>query len=69
MKGIRFGIVLFLLNINLIMAQGYETQSYEVIQNFEEGEIRFYPQVMMAKTSSQSDLRIENCHDNACAHE
>ena len=54
MKGIRFGIVLFLLNINFIMAQGYETQSYEVIKNFEEGEIRFYPQVMMAKTSSQS---------------
>ena len=36
------------------MAQGYETQSYEVIKTVGEAELRFYPSVMMAKTSVNS---------------
>jgi hypothetical protein len=36
------------------MAQGYETQSYDVIQTFSEGEIRFYPPVMKVKTNNKS---------------
>ena len=36
------------------MAQGYETQSYEVIKTVDEAELRFYPSVMMAKTSVNS---------------
>jgi hypothetical protein len=35
------------------MAQGYETQSYDVIQTFSEGEIRFYHSVMKVKTNNK----------------
>ncbi len=36
------------------MAQKYETQPYELIQNFEEAELRFYPPVM--KIQSNGDF-------------
>lgn len=39
---------------NTMMAQKYETQPYELIQNFEEAELRFYPPVM--KIQSNGDF-------------
>ena len=50
----KYSLILLLLNINFVMAQGYETQSYKVIRTFSDGEIRFYPKVMKVKTNNKS---------------
>ena len=34
------------------MGQRYESQPYEVLQNIDDLEIRFYPPAMMAKTKA-----------------
>lgn len=47
-------VLLSLFYFSNIMAQKYETQPYELIQNFEEAELRFYPPVM--KIQSNGDF-------------
>ncbi len=47
-------VLLHLFYFSSIMAQKYETQPYELIQNFEEAELRFYPPVM--KIQSNGDF-------------
>ena len=43
----------FLLLFSITMfSQGYETQKYEVVNQIENIEIRFYPPSLMAKVSS-----------------
>ena len=50
----KYNLFILILTTNFAMAQGYETQAYELIQTFSEGEIRFYPQVMKVKTNNKS---------------
>ena len=47
-------VLLCLFYFSNTMAQKYETQPYELIQNFEEAELRFYPSVM--KIQSNGDF-------------
>ena len=49
-----FTIVFASLISNWTMGQRYESQPYEVLQNMDELEIRFYPPAMMAKTKANS---------------
>ena len=50
----KYNLFILILTTNFAMAQGYETQAYELIQTFSEGEIRFYPQVMKVKINNKS---------------
>ena len=34
------------------MIQGYETQPYELLKNYDDFELRYYPSVIMAHTES-----------------
>jgi hypothetical protein len=47
-------VLLSLFYFSNTMAQKYETQPYELIQNFEEAELRYYPPVM--KIQSNGDF-------------
>lgn len=47
-------VLLSLFYFSNTMAQKYETQPYELIENFEEAELRFYPPVM--KIQSNGDF-------------
>ena len=49
-----FTIVFASLISNWTMGQRYESQPYEVLQNMDEIEIRFYPPAMMAKTKANT---------------
>lgn len=46
-----------LLIISNLMAQKYETQTYETIQFFDEAELRYYPPVMKIKSPRSNGFR------------
>lgn len=50
MKTIWWSVLLSLLCLQLVMAQKYETQAFEVIKKVGDAEIRYYPSVMRIKT-------------------
>lgn len=47
----NFTFLISILFISTIMAQKYETQTFEIIQNIDEAELRYYPPVMKIKSS------------------
>lgn len=51
---IVLSVLITLFGINFTMAQKYETQAFNVIQQYDEAELRFYPPVM--KIQSNGDF-------------
>ena len=45
-------LIFFLLNTTIAMSQKYETQDYEIINQIDKVEIRYYPSAPMIKVSS-----------------
>ena len=52
MKKFNLVLIIIFFNIFNIMAQRYETQAYELVEKFDDVEIRFYPEVAKIKTKS-----------------
>ena len=42
----------------MLMAQKYETQEYQVIDQIDNAEIRFYPSAAMIKVSAEQNLSL-----------
>jgi len=53
MKKFNLALIIIFFNILNIMAQKYETQVYEVVKNFDDVEIRFYPEAAKIKIKSE----------------
>lgn len=45
-------LIFFTLNTSIVMSQKYETQEYEIINQIDKAEIRYYPSAAMIKVSS-----------------
>ncbi len=58
MKKFKLGLIIIFFNVLNIMAQKYETQAYEVVEKFDDVEIRFYPEA--AKIKIKSDYSRNN---------
>ena len=52
MKKFNLVLIIIFFNIFNIMAQRYETQAYELVEKFDDVEIRFYPEAAKIKTKS-----------------
>ena len=50
-----FLITIIFLNSSMLMAQKYETQEYQVIDQIDNAEIRFYPSAAMIKVSAEQN--------------
>ena len=59
MKKFNLVLIIIFFNIFNIMAQRYETQAYELVEKFDDVEIRFYPEAAKIKTKS-SYIKIDN---------
>ena len=53
MKKFNLALIIIFFNILNIMAQKYETQVYEVVEKFDNVEIRFYPEAAKIKIKSE----------------
>ena len=51
----NFLITILFLNSSMLMAQKYETQEYQVIDQIDNAEIRFYPSAAMIKVSAEQN--------------
>ena len=51
----NFLITIIFLNSSMLMAQKYETQEYQVIDQIDNAEIRFYPSAAMIKVSADQN--------------
>lgn len=54
MKKFNLVLIIIFFNIFNIMAQRYETQAYELVEKFDDVEIRFYPEV----AKNQNKIRL-----------
>ena len=52
---IIFFTAIIFLNSSMLMAQKYETQEYQVIDQIDNAEIRFYPSAAMIKVSAEQN--------------
>ena len=51
----NFLITIIFLNSSMLMAQKYETQEYQVVDQIDNAEIRFYPSAAMIKVSAKQN--------------
>ena len=57
--------VFLFLNTTMVMSQKYETQEYEVVDQIDKIEIRYYPSAPMIRVSSNQVeiIILVNCSD------
>ena len=51
----NFLIAIIFLNSSMVFSQKYETQEYQVVEQIDNAEIRFYPSAAMVKISADQN--------------